>query len=82
VTLGGSGKDCGDRHPKIRRGVLLSAGCKVIGNIEVGEGAKVGAGSVVLEDVPPHVTVAGVPAKIVGRPSGDSPALDMDHSFE
>jgi serine O-acetyltransferase len=82
VTLGGSGKDCGDRHPKIRRGVLLSAGCKVIGNIEVGEGAKVGAGSVVLQDVPPHVTVAGVPAKIVGRPSGDSPALDMDASFE
>ena len=82
VTLGGSGKDCGDRHPKIRRGVLLSAGCTVIGNIEVGEGAKVGAGSVVLQDVPPHVTVAGVPAKIVGRPSGDSPALDMDHSFE
>ncbi|TDJ23234.1 MAG: serine O-acetyltransferase [Gammaproteobacteria bacterium] len=82
VTLGGSGKESGDRHPKIRRGVLLSAGCKVIGNIEVGEGAKVGAGSVVLQDVPPHVTVAGVPAKIVGRPSGDSPALDMDHSFE
>ena len=82
VTLGGSGKECGDRHPKIRRGVLLSAGCKVLGNIEVGEGAKVGAGSVVLQDVPPHVTVAGVPARIVGRPSGDSPALDMDQSFE
>lgn len=82
VTLGGTGKACGDRHPKIRRGVLLSAGCKVIGNIEVGEGAKVGAGSVVLQDVPPHVTVAGVPAEIVGRPSGDSPALDMDHSLK
>ncbi len=81
VTLGGSGKESGDRHPKIRRGVLLSAGCKVIGNIEVGEGAKVGAGSVVLEDVPPHVTVAGVPAKIVGRTAGDMPALDMDHSL-
>ena len=82
VTLGGSGKASGDRHPKIRRGVLLSAGCKVIGNIEVGEGAKVGAGSVVLRDVPPHVTVAGVPAQIVGRPLVDAPALDMDMSLD
>jgi len=82
VTLGGSGKESGDRHPKIRRGVLLSAGCKVIGNIEVGEGAKVGAGSVVLHDVPPHVTVAGVPAQIVGRPACPSPALDMDQSLD
>ena len=82
VTLGGSGKESGDRHPKIRRGVLLSAGCKVIGNIEVGEGAKVGAGSVVLHDVPPHVTVAGVPAQIVGRPACASPALDMDQSLD
>lgn len=81
VTLGGTGKVSGDRHPKIRRGVLLSAGAKIIGNIEVGEGAKVGAGSVVLEDVPPHVTVAGVPAKIVGRPGCDSPALDMNHGL-
>lgn len=70
VTLGGTGKETGDRHPKIRRGVLLAAGCKIIGNIEVGEGAKVGAGSVVLEDVPAHVTVAGVPAKIVGPAKG------------
>jgi serine O-acetyltransferase len=79
VTLGGSGKVSGDRHPKIRRGVLLSAGCKIIGNIEVGECAKVGAGSVVLQDVPPHVTVAGVPAKVVGKTSGVMPAHDMDH---
>jgi len=78
VTLGGTGKTTGDRHPKIRRGVLLAAGCKIIGNIEVGEGAKVGAGSVVLEDVPAHVTVAGVPAKIVGKPTGTLPAHDMD----
>jgi serine O-acetyltransferase len=79
VTLGGSGKVSGDRHPKIRRGVLLAAGCKVIGNIEVGEGAKVGAGSVVLENVPPHVTVAGVPARVVGQTDeGTVPALDMD----
>ena len=82
VTLGGTGNEGGDRHPKIRRGVLLSAGCKIIGNIEVGEGAKVGAGSVVLADVPPHVTVAGVPAKIVGKPRDPEPALSMDHSLE
>jgi len=78
VTLGGTGKHTGDRHPKIRRGVLLAAGCKVIGNIEVGEGAKVGAGSVVLEHVPPHVTVAGVPARIVGGTGGRIPSHDMD----
>lgn len=82
VTLGGTGKISGDRHPKIRRGVLLSAGAKIIGNIEVGMGAKVGAGSVVLEDVPPHVTVAGVPAKVVGRPGCESPAYDMNHSLQ
>ena len=81
VTLGGTGKEEGDRHPKIADGVLISAGAKILGNIKVGEGAKVGAGSVVLEDVPPHVTVAGVPAKIVGRPSSESPALEMDHKF-
>ena len=64
VTPGGTGKTSGDRHPKIRQGVLLSAGCKVIGNIqEVGCNAKAGAGSVVLNDVPPNVTVAGIPAK-------------------
>ena len=77
VTLGGTGKETGDRHPKIGRGVLLAAGCKIIGNIEVGEGAKVGAGSVVLEDVPDHVTVAGIPAKIVGQTEG-LPAHAMD----
>jgi len=81
VTLGGTGKDEGDRHPKIRDGVLISAGAKILGNITVGEGAKVGAGSVVLEDVPAHTTVAGVPAKIVGRPASDQPALEMDHDF-
>lgn len=82
VTLGGTGKHEGDRHPKIRKGVLLSAGCKIIGNIIVGEGAKVGAGSVVLSDVPPHVTVAGVPARIVGTPSDDTPAFEMNHSLD
>ena len=79
VTLGGTGKTGGDRHPKIRRGVLLSAGCKIIGNIEVGINAKVGAGSVVLNDVPPNVTVAGIPAKAVGDPHDQIPAHDMDH---
>ncbi len=78
VTLGGTGKELGDRHPKIRSGVLLSAGAKILGNVEVGEGAWVGAGSVVLENVPPHTTVAGVPAKIVGKPRKPSPALEMD----
>lgn len=82
VTLGGTGKEVGDRHPKIRRGVLLGAGCKIIGNIVVGEGSKVGAGSVVLEDVPEHVTVVGVPAKVVGRPTAQDPALDMDQSLD
>ena len=79
VTLGGTGKSSGDRHPKIRKGVLLSAGCKVTGNIEIGENAKVGAGSVVLEDVPANVTVAGVPAKIVGKVDSEAaPAHTMD----
>ena len=78
VTLGGTGKQSGDRHPKIRRGVLLSVGCKVIGDIEVGENAKVGAGSVVLEDVPAHATVAGVPAKVVGPARHSVPAHEMD----
>ena len=81
VTLGGTGKETGDRHPKVRHGVLLGAGCKVIGNIEIGAGAKVGAGSVVLEDVPPHVTVAGVPAQVVGPTKDENPALGMDHTL-
>ena len=67
--------------PPIGDGVLISAGAKILGNIRVGTGAKVGAGSVVLEEVPPHTTVAGVPAKVVGRPSTDAPALDMNHDF-
>ncbi|MGB0221664.1 MAG: serine O-acetyltransferase [Luminiphilus sp.] len=81
VTLGGTGKEHGDRHPKIADGVLISAGAKILGNIRVGEGAKVGAGSVVLRDVPPHTTVAGVPAKVVGRPDSDLPALNMNHEI-
>lgn len=81
VTLGGTGKESGDRHPKIREGVLIAAGAKIFGNIEVGAGAKVGGGSVVLEDVPPHTTVVGVPAKIVGSAGCEKPALDMDQNI-
>jgi len=78
VTLGGTGKLSGDRHPVVRSGVLLGAGAKVLGRVEIGEGAKVGAGSVVLSDVPPHSTVAGVPAEVVGVSAEDAPALAMD----
>ncbi len=81
VTLGGTGKACGDRHPKIRRGVLIGAGAKILGNIEVGEGAKVGAGSLVLEPVSPHTTVAGVPARVIGHPKASAPALDMNQNL-
>jgi len=79
VTLGGTGKEVGDRHPKVRKGVLIGAGAKILGNVEIGEGAKIGAGSVVLTPVPAHATVAGVPAKVVGRAPTPAPALDMDH---
>ena len=78
VTLGGTGKERGDRHPKVRDGVLLSAGAKVLGNVEIGRDARVGAGSVVLHDVPPGATVAGVPARVVAWSSGTVPALEMD----
>ncbi|MGR0277828.1 serine O-acetyltransferase [Marinomonas dokdonensis] len=81
VTLGGTGKEHGDRHPKIRSGVLIGAGAKILGNIEVGVGAKVGAGSVVLEAVEHHTTVAGVPAKVVGHNTEQEPALVMDHNI-
>ena len=81
VTLGGTGKAHGDRHPKVRRGVLLGAGAKVLGNIEIGECARVASGSVVLHDVPPNRTVAGVPAKVVGFAGCDEPARKMDHTL-
>lgn len=82
VTLGGTGKETGDRHPKVESGVLIGAGAKILGNVRIGRGSKVGAGSVVLTNVPPHVTVAGVPAKIVGRPTTEEPALLMDQTIE
>lgn len=79
VTLGGTGKERGDRHPKVRRGVLLGAGAKVLGNIEIGACAKIAAGSVVLDPVPAGCTAAGVPARIIGCVDVPEPALDMDH---
>lgn len=82
VTLGGTGKERGNRHPKVRSGVLLGAGAKILGNVEIGEGAKVGAGSVVLKDVPPHTSVAGVPAVVIGKTSEFSPALGMCQKFD
>lgn len=78
VTLGGTGKEAGDRHPIVRSGVLIGAGAKILGRVEIGTGAKVGAGSVVLEDVPPHTTVAGVPAVIVGEAIESNPASEMN----
>lgn len=82
VTLGGTGKEHGDRHPKVGNGVLLSAGAKVLGNIRIGDCAQVCAGSVVLRDVAPHTVVAGVPAKVVGKPSCAQPALEMNHRVQ
>lgn len=81
VTLGGTGKENGDRHPKIREGVMIGAHSTILGNIEIGKGAKIGAGSVVLEPVPEHTTVAGVPAKVVGCPDCEKPALNMNQDI-
>jgi serine O-acetyltransferase len=81
VTLGGTGKQCGDRHPKIRRGVLIGAGAKVLGNIIVGEGAKIGAGSIVLDNVVPYTTVVGNPARTVGMRHTTLPAFTMDQTL-
>ena len=81
VTLGGTGAERGDRHPKIGRGVLLGAGAKVLGNITIGDYAKVASGSVVLKPVPAHCTAAGVPARLVNCPTGEQPARTMDHTL-
>jgi serine O-acetyltransferase len=81
VTLGGTGKDSGDRHPRVRQGVLIGAGSKILGNIEIGECAHISSGSVVLKDVPPHKVVAGVPAQIVGNAVARQPALTMDQDL-
>ncbi len=81
VTLGGTGKISGARHPIIRSGVLIGAGAKILGRVEIGAGAKIGAGSVVLNDVEPRKTVAGVPAVVVGESSSSNPAQAMDQSL-
>lgn len=78
VTLGGSGKEGGDRHPKIGCCVMIGAGAKILGNIRVGDGARIAAGSVVLKNVPPHTTVAGVPARVVGLAGCADPARSMN----
>ncbi len=82
VTLGGTGKEDGDRHPKIRHGVLIGAGAKILGNIEVGHCARVAAGSVVLKPVPHNTTVAGVPAKVIGEAGCPEPSRTMDQMFQ
>jgi serine O-acetyltransferase len=78
VTLGGSGKESGDRHPKVGRGVMIGAGSKILGNIYVGDCARIAAGSVVLKDVPPRMTVAGVPARVIGEAGCSQPSRMMD----
>lgn len=82
VTLGGCGSGGGDRHPKVADGVMISTGAKLLGNIHIGEGAKIAAGSLVLEDVLAHTTVAGVPAKVVGRPKVEQPAMEMNQQIK
>lgn len=82
VTLGGTGKQTGARHPIVRSGVLIGAGAKILGRVEIGTGAKVGAGSVVLADVPAHTTVAGVPAVVVGQSKEANPAIEMNQCLD
>ena len=82
VTLGGTGKEHEDRHPKIRYGVMIGAGAKILGNIEIGHCARIAAGSVVIKPVPNNVTVAGVPAKVIGVAGCPEPARTMDQMFQ
>ena len=82
VTLGGTGKEDGDRHPKIGDGVLIGAGAKVLGNIRVGNCSRIAAGSVVLAEVPPCSTVAGVPARVVGEAGCAQPSVTMEHRLQ
>jgi serine O-acetyltransferase len=81
VTLGGTGAERGDRHPKIGNGVLLSVGAKVLGNITIGDYAKIAAGAVVLKSVPPGCTAVGVPARLINCPDCEKPARSMDHTI-
>ncbi len=78
VTLGGTGKECGKRHPTIGNNVMISAGAKILGSFTVGENSKIGAGSVVLSEVPPNSTVVGVPGRVVKRDNVKIPREDMD----
>jgi serine O-acetyltransferase len=82
VTLGGTGKEQGDRHPKVRRGVMIGAGTKVLGNTEIGAYSQIGAGSVVLRAVPPHSTAVGVPARVVGGVGSWQPSHEMDQLLD
>ena len=82
VTLGGTGSEHGDRHPKIHRGVMIGAGAKILGNIEIGHCARIAAGSVVLKPVPSNTTVAGVPAKVVGEAGCSEPSRTMDQMLD
>jgi serine O-acetyltransferase len=77
VTLGGTGKATGQRHPKISEGVMLGAGCKVLGNITVGKNSKVAAGSIVLADIPDNTTAVGIPARVISKDQAEVPAYDM-----
>lgn len=81
VTLGGTGNEVGDRHPKVGNGVMLGAHAQLLGNIHIGDGAKIGAGAVVVSDVPAHTTYAGVPAVQVGRPHDEMPSFNMEQDF-
>ena len=81
VTLGGTGNEIGERHPKIAAGVMLGAHAQLLGNIHIGEGAKIGAGAVVVDNVPAHTTYAGVPAVQVGRPHDEIPSFNMQQNF-
>jgi serine O-acetyltransferase len=82
VTLGGTGKEHGDRHPKVRRGVMIGAGAKILGNTEIGAYSRIGAGSVVLRPVPPGSTAVGVPARVVGEAGCDCPAQEMNQLLD
>ncbi len=78
VTLGGTGKDQGDRHPKIGCGVLIGAGAKILGNVKIGDCTRIAAGSLVLKDIPSNVTVVGIPGKVVGVAGCPEPSRSMD----
>lgn len=79
VTLGGTGKEKGKRHPTLKDNVMVSAGAKILGSFTIGENSKIGAGSVVLEEVPPNCTVVGVPGRVVRMGNQKVPRTEMDH---